>query len=59
MRPGRSLAVALTAAITLAGVSAALATRPTGAAAAEGQVTWAVHITLAPTWFEELRLKRP
>ena len=22
------------------------------AAAAEGQLTWAVHITLAPTWFD-------
>jgi len=29
---------------TLAGVRAA--------AAAEGQATWAVHITLAPTWFD-------
>jgi len=29
------------------------ATRPApAAAAAEGQVTWAVHITLAPTWFD-------
>ncbi len=52
MRPGRSLAVAMTAAVTLASISAGLATRPTGAAAAEGQATWAVHVTLAPTWFD-------
>jgi peptide/nickel transport system substrate-binding protein len=52
MRPGRSLALAMTVAVTLAGVGAALVTRPAGAAAAEGQATWAVHITLAPTWFD-------
>ncbi len=31
-------------------VAAALA--PSPAAAADGQLTWAVHITLAPTWFD-------
>ena len=25
----------------------------TSAVAAEGQLTWAVHISLAPTWFEK------
>ncbi len=23
-----------------------------GAAAPEGQITWAVHVSLAPTWFD-------
>ena len=25
---------------------------PTSAAAPEGQMTWAVHVSLAPTWFD-------
>ena len=25
---------------------------PPGAAAPEGQMTWAVHVSLAPTWFD-------
>src|SRR5215813_319464 len=39
------LAASLIVATTLIGVSAA-------AAAPEGQMTWAVHISLAPTWFD-------
>src|SRR5437867_6887847 len=31
---------------------AALAAAPPVAAAPEGQMTWGVHITLAPTWFD-------
>ena len=30
----------------------ALASAAPGAAAPEGQMTWAVHISLAPTWFD-------
>jgi len=46
---GRSLALALV--LALVALPGGLAgPRPT--AAAEGQATWAVHITLAPTWFD-------
>jgi peptide/nickel transport system substrate-binding protein len=31
---------------------AAAATRPARAAGAEGQLTWAVHVSLAPIWFD-------
>ena len=30
----------------------ALAAAPPAWAAAEGQMTWAVHVSLAPTWFD-------
>src|SRR5437667_3138116 len=33
-------------------LSALLAVVPVAAAAPEGQLTWGVHITLAPTWFD-------
>jgi peptide/nickel transport system substrate-binding protein len=52
MRPGRFPAVAVAMALTLAGITAAFAARPAASAAAEGQATWAVHIALAPTWFD-------
>ncbi|HUM16518.1 MAG TPA: ABC transporter substrate-binding protein [Candidatus Nitrosotalea sp.] len=48
MRYGRSIVVALVTALFLAGLPA----RPAVAAGAEGQATWAVHISLAPTWFD-------
>ena len=46
MRHARGLfATLLIATITLAWA-------PPGAAAPEGQMTWAVHVSLAPTWFD-------
>ena len=46
MRHARDLfATLLIAVIILAGA-------PPGAAAPEGQMTWAVHVSLAPTWFD-------
>src|SRR3989475_9071904 len=33
-------------------LSAQLAVDPVAAAAPEGQLTWGVHISLAPTWFD-------
>src|SRR5262245_11841692 len=42
MRVGASLLVLL----------AVLVVAAPGAAAPEGQITWAVHVTLAPTWFD-------
>ena len=46
MKHARGLfATLLIAAIILAGA-------PPGAAAPEGQMTWAVHVSLAPTWFD-------
>jgi peptide/nickel transport system substrate-binding protein len=47
MRDHRSIAVGLMALVALV----ALATRP-ATAAPEGQITWAVHVSLAPTWFD-------
>ena len=38
-------ATLLVTVITAAGISP-------GAAAPEGQMTWAVHVSLAPTWFD-------
>jgi len=52
MRPGRYFAAALTLALALATAPDGLTVGPGPAAAAEGQATWAVHITLAPTWFD-------
>jgi hypothetical protein len=35
-----------------------VAAGPPGAwAAPEGQMTWAVHTTLVPAWFEDVKLK--
>src|SRR5215475_10450392 len=42
----RSLVVALAVAVVLLGVAAA------GLAAPEGELTWAIHVSLAPTWFD-------
>src|SRR5438034_10116532 len=44
MRPAPVAAVLLLAVLTLAPLPAA--------AGPEGQMTWAVHISLAPTWFD-------
>src|SRR5262249_60472618 len=33
-------------------VPAVAATRPAFAGAAQGQLTWAVHVSLAPVWFD-------
>src|SRR5262252_3163302 len=33
-------------------VPAVAATRPAFAAAPQGQLTWAVHVSLAPVWFD-------
>jgi len=55
MLPAASNAVRSTVAVTLAVLLAGLVGgpgRPAAAAGPEGQVTWAVHITLAPTWFD-------
>ena len=52
MRPGRSLPAVLALTLILAAVPGGLAGGSRDAAAAEGQATWAVHITLAPTWFD-------
>jgi len=46
-RTGRRLVVLSLLLALVAG-----AAHPGTAAAAQGQVTWAVHITLAPTWFD-------
>ena len=39
-------------ALLLAAVLLALALAPAAAAAPEGQLTWAVHVSLAPSWFD-------
>ena len=36
----------------LAAAALAMATGAHGAAAPDGQITWGVHISLAPTWFD-------
>ena len=52
MKPVRSTALALTLALVLTVLAGVLPARPAAAAGPEGQATWAVHITLAPTWFD-------
>ena len=53
MKPVRSTALALTLALVLTVLAGVLLpARPAAAAVPEGQATWAVHITLAPTWFD-------
>ena len=47
MKPGRTIA-----ALLLAGAVTGLPVRHALAAGPEGQVTWAVHVSLAPTWFD-------
>ena len=42
----RSLAILLLASIVLSGATPAVAQAPAG------QMTWAVHVSLAPTWFD-------
>ena len=48
--PRRIRLTALAAA--LVAVAAAFASPPAAIAAPEGQATWAVHVSLAPTWFD-------
>jgi peptide/nickel transport system substrate-binding protein len=52
MKPVRSTALALALALVLTVLAVALPARPAAAAGPEGQATWAVHIALAPTWFD-------
>ena len=52
VRPGRVLCVVLALGLAGALLPAGLPVGPAVAEAAEGQATWAVHITLAPTWFD-------
>ena len=52
MRPVRSIARALTLALVLPVLTGVVPARPAAAAGPEGQATWAVHIALAPTWFD-------
>ena len=47
LRPGRAVPVV---ALVLIAIAAALV--PATAEAAEGQMTWAIHVSLAPTWFD-------
>jgi len=36
----------------LAGSGVLLSSGPAGAAGPQGQLTWGVHVSLAPTWFD-------
>jgi peptide/nickel transport system substrate-binding protein len=47
LRPGRAVAAVALVLIAIAAVVA-----PVTAEAAEGQMTWAIHVSLAPTWFD-------
>src|SRR5213593_2945605 len=51
MTRSRACAVALVAAVAIAATTQAAAQPPT-ATVPTGQLTWGVHTTLAPTWFE-------
>src|SRR5881397_2400478 len=51
MTRSRACAVALVVAVAIAATAQAAAQPPT-ATAPTGQLTWGVHTTLAPTWFE-------
>src|SRR5215472_9667285 len=51
--PTRREVLALTALGLAAGTSGSVGTaRPARGAAAEGQLTWGIHVSLAPTWFD-------
>ena len=50
----RDLLAAAAAALATAGVP-----RVAGAAAPQGQLTWGVHISLAPTWFDPAERRQP
>ena len=50
MRSLRSSLVAPLVAVTLAGFF--VPGVPAPARAAQGQATWGIHVTLAPTWFD-------
>jgi peptide/nickel transport system substrate-binding protein len=47
LRPGRAVPV-----VVLVLIAIAVALAPVTAEAAEGQITWAIHVSLAPTWFD-------
>ena len=51
MTRSRAYAVALVAAVAIATAATAVA-QPPSATAPTGQLTWGVHTTLAPTWFD-------
>ena len=51
MTRSRACAVVLVAAVTIA-TAATAAAQPASATAPTGQLTWGVHTTLAPTWFD-------
>src|SRR5687767_4475304 len=46
LRPGRAVPVIALVLIAIAALA------PVTAEAAEGQMTWAIHVSLAPTWFD-------
>jgi hypothetical protein len=48
----RSLAHGLVLSLTVLAAAAGPAAPEARAAAPEGQLTWAVHVSLAPTWFD-------
>jgi peptide/nickel transport system substrate-binding protein len=52
MKSVRSPALAPILALVLTVLAGVLPARAAAAAGPEGQATWAVHITLAPTWFD-------
>jgi len=52
MQAVRSTAIAMPLALVLTVLAGILPARPAAAAGPEGQATWAVHIALAPTWFD-------
>ena len=47
MNRGSSLAIVLLGCVLLCAVAV-----PVGATGPEGQITWGVHVSLAPTWFD-------
>ena len=51
LRPSSCRRLSTTAVALVIALFATLATGP-AAAAPSGQLTWAVHISLAPTWFD-------
>ena len=52
-QPGlNGFAVTRREALTLAAFGLAVAPQTAFAAAPEGQLTWGIHVSLAPTWFD-------
>src|SRR5207249_8313145 len=48
----RACAFIIAAAVALAATASAIAAGPASTAGPSGQITWAVHVSLAPTWFD-------